>query len=336
MNQAKEYSFPENSFSFIRLLCCLCIMFSHYCVFTVGIQNVYKPALFAGSSLCVFFMLSGFLVGPSVLRHSPKQFIKKRVLRLYPVYVVSLIVTVILASLTNLINVNGGDSLTVWCLRNLIFFEGSELNGISNGAIWAIFIQVQVYIATLLTYKHLNRINSIWVWLLFLFALLILNCNTANIESFLDGHNCHVIWILYSRSFLPYAYFFFIGMFAYKFFGVVVPTLARWWYLFLFLHLLWHMGFVEFPSGFRYTDPVTVLTASAAAIGFAYRYSKIKIKHDFSYDIFVWHMPVITCLYTFGIDKSFMLFVSAICLTTIVSLLTHYLIELRFNKIFIK
>lgn len=89
----EQIRFEENSWGAIRLLCCVLIMFSHYCVKVFGDEALrYKPLLFGGSSLVVFFCLCGFLVGPSVLRNSKVDFFKKRIIRLYPVFLTTLII----------------------------------------------------------------------------------------------------------------------------------------------------------------------------------------------------------------------------------------------------
>lgn len=93
-NSIHKISFEDNSWGAIRLLCCVLIMFSHYCVRAFDDDVMpYKPLLFAGSSLVVFFCLCGFLVGPSVLRNTKVVFFKKRIIRLYPVFLTTLIIT---------------------------------------------------------------------------------------------------------------------------------------------------------------------------------------------------------------------------------------------------
>ena len=323
-----KIQFADNSFGAIRLLCCVCIMFSHYCVNVFGDLTIpYKPFLFAGSSLSIFFALCGFLVGPSVLRNSPKDFIKKRILRIYPVYIFTLITTILVADIH-------GNNYTIiqkfqWFAKELITMRGVSYGGISNGAIWAISIQLQVYIISLLIYKRLHKIESKGIWGLLIVLFLFLNVTYCPFTRLLEDRGFHYIKMAYYYSFIPSFYFFLIGMFVYKFFDDVVPILKKYALLFLAIHLLWHAGFVDFPPTSYYTDPITVITAVIAAIGGAYRFPGIKLSKDFSYDIYCWHMPVITGLSLFLYTKDWMLIILSILITTVLSYLTNRFVEQR-------
>lgn len=120
-----QVRFEDNSWGAIRLLCCVLIMFSHYCVRVFGDRiTPYKPLLFAGSSLVVFFCLCGFLVGPSVMRNTKVEFFKKRIIRLYPVFLATLITTVFL------VFISGQNVKTVqiakWFAREIVLWGGAR------------------------------------------------------------------------------------------------------------------------------------------------------------------------------------------------------------------
>ena len=295
-------------------------MFSHYNVHTFGLENVFKPIFFAGSSLCVFFVLSGFLVGQSVLRNSRKTFLKKRVLRLYPVYLCTLFFSIIAVFIFE-------ERVEIFkCLRwfgGELFFKGKELYGVSNGVTWAIFVQIQVYIAAMFFYPVLNKIKKIEIWLMILFVLLMLNLLYGYINEFF----CNVGFNFYSITFFPYAYFFFLGIIVFQFFNRIVPFLVKYCWLFLVVHLVWHLHLIPFPKIYLYTDPITVVTAAAAAIGFAYKkpyFSKIK---DLSYDIFIWHMPIYTFINSYTAFAGWAKILICLVLTFFFSYLTHRFVE---------
>ena len=83
------------------------------------------------------------------------------------------------------------------------------------------------------------------------------------------------------------------------------------------------MDLFQIPSGYCYTDPITVITASLAAVGIAYRLKKIKFRCEISYDVFVWHMPVYTGLSLFYDQKGWGLVVLSIVITIILSFFSN-------------
>lgn len=297
-------------------------MFSHYCVKTFGIENVSREFLFAGSSLVVFFSLQGFLVIPSALRNNLGKFAKKRILRLYPSYTLSLIFTISVVCLAGFMP-NLLETL-LFFTRELLFFDGIDFHGVSNGAIWAIFIQLQVYIVVFFTAKRIVRMNSMKLWTLFLLFLMSLNYMDAYILSYMDKVGLHYVGAVYTHLFIRYAYFFWIGMFAYRFYDRWIPILYKYAYLLLAIHIVWHMDIISLPKGYCYTDPITVITASLAALGVAYRIGSIKLKYEISYDVFVWHMPVYTALKLFVQDEGWPFIIFCIIITILLSFMSNF------------
>ena len=323
----EKIRFEDNSWGAIRLLCCVLIMFSHYCVKVFGDEVVcYKPLLFAGSSLVVFFCLCGFLVGPSVLRNSKIEFLKKRIIRLYPVFVATLVATVLVVIISG--QYVSASRIIEWFVGEIICWRGRNIGGVSNGAIWAISIQIQFYFFSVFTYKYLHSINSKVFWVGLLLFSFILNITYVPVCDYLNSVGLRIVRGAYRYSFIPYYFFFLIGMFAYKYFDSIVPILRKYAYILLIVHLVWHMGFIKMPPPtWRYTDPITVLTASMAAIGLAYRLPRIKIKNDLSYDIFCWHMPVITGFALYSEVAGWTKVLMCISITLILSYLTNKYIE---------
>ena len=296
-------------------------MFSHYCVKTFGIENVYKQFLFAGSSLVIFFMLQGFLATPSVYNNNIKMFIKKRMLRLYPSFIMTLIATVIV------VLCNGNDvsvrNVIAYFAKEMLFWSGSDFYGISNGAVWAIFIQLQVYFVLYLTIREMMRINNHYLPLIILVFLIMVNYFDETIRMYIDENISHHLAIAYSYFFLRFAYFFYLGFYIYKYKDIIVPFLSLYAYWLILLHVIWHLDLFQIPSGYCYTDPITVITASLAAVGIAYRLKKIKFRCEISYDVFVWHMPVYTGLSLFYDQKGWGLVVLSIVITIILSFFSN-------------
>lgn len=164
---------------------------------------------------------------------------------------------------------------------------------------WAIFIQIQFYVFSAFTYKWFHAIESKAIWLGLILLSLSLNVFYVPLSDYLDSIGLHMLRGFYRNSLIPYYFFFLIGMFTYKFFDSIIPFLKKYAYLLLIIHVIWHMRFIKMPPTYCYIDPIMAVTASIAAIGLAYRQPHIKIKIDLSYDIYCWHMPVITAFAVF-------------------------------------
>ena len=268
-------------------------------------------------------MLQGFLVVPSVFRNNTNQFIKKRIFRLYPSYIFTLILTVLIALYINSdINIR---EIYVYFIKELLLFRGSDFYGISNGAIWAVFIQLQVYFVCYLVARWLIKIDKFAIWLVIFVILLAINYLDKYLSLIIENTISRPMSIAYSYFFLRFSYFFYLGIMVYKFKDRIIPILSKYAFWLLLLHLIWHLQFIELPSGYCYTDPITVITSSLAAIGIAYRLKKIKLKYEISYDIYVWHMPVYTGLSLLFLPNGYIHIVLSIIVTIFFSFLSNYL-----------
>ena len=96
---------PANNFDTLRILAALAVLFSHAFALTTG-SDAAEPlfrltggeATCGGLAVCVFFIISGYLITGSFQRtHDPAAFIAARALRLYPALVVMLVVLALVA-----------------------------------------------------------------------------------------------------------------------------------------------------------------------------------------------------------------------------------------------
>lgn len=152
--------YKDNSFDIIRHVASIFIMVSHYTVLLIGKENVfYEKWLFAGASLVAFFVICGFFLIPSLSKMEGKKYIVKRIIRIYPLYIISIFITVGAAYIVPI--VRGGYTYPSvleagkYAIKMIIKPNTYVINGISNGAIWAIFIELQVYILVAIFRKTL-------------------------------------------------------------------------------------------------------------------------------------------------------------------------------------
>lgn len=188
----------NNSFHFIRLLCCLCIIYEH----SVFLSSKRLPVLEI-SSICVkvFFILSGFWVTISFLRsESVKEYAVKRIKKILPPYFTVVIAFALLLCVVSTLSpgkyfTNTGfwkylaaNLTTLNFLHTSLpgVFEGLPLNGAVNGALWTIKVEIAFYmflpflmlVMTKCKYKYIR--GGVLISMYFISVLYILLCHAAS------------------------------------------------------------------------------------------------------------------------------------------------------------
>lgn len=266
------FDFNKNGFDIIRYWAALSVMFLHYTWYALELTDDYVPfmrglriivSFFPG--VVVLFSLSGYLVSASFERSKTrKEFLQKRVLRMYPELwvctIVNLIVVIILASelldksiITWLITQIFGIANTPSCLSN--FATGSI-----NGALWTIFTELQLYIVLCFTYKILKELNTT-KWIVFLALLVICNLVFDLVADSVGGGVAKII----ERFFLTYAIWFFIGVFCYVKRKTLITTLQRMILPLLAAYFLFRLLPIDFPG--YYADIATSILLPFIVIG---------------------------------------------------------------------
>lgn len=82
-----------------------------------------------------------------------------------------------------------------------------------------------------------------------------------------------------------------------------------------------------------YTDPITVILSGLSVLGLAYRFGNARVKMDLSYGIFVWHMPVLTFLSAVYPDNQCRVFILAIVLTLLLTVVSQRTVMLFTSQI---
>ena len=102
---SKHADKKENNLNLIRLLLALLVLFAHCCPLAFGMEAAKRPILQndAGSfAVDQFFFISGFLITASWLRSkSMNDYLRKRVLRIYPGFIGALLVSTIIMIAVN-------------------------------------------------------------------------------------------------------------------------------------------------------------------------------------------------------------------------------------------
>ncbi len=316
--------YQHNSLNFIRLLAALQVFYGH-AVIHLSISEPTRLSqvlsLFAG--VPIFFFVSGYLMWKSVDR-SPniKQYFTKRVLRLYPELwcgvAVSLISIIILYD-----NIVPRDICMFAITQSTIvqFWTPESLRGFGvgtpNGSLWTICVLVQFYVLTWFIKRFMNKHNTIVWWLSILTVLTVVNAFSPKIDSIFP----EALSKLYGQTFVPYLWLFMLGAFVSEYFERIVPLLRKFWWTFLLAFCAVKFLSIEIQG----TYPIFASVFSCAfCLGLAYAFPNIKIKHDLSYGIYIYHMIVLNIALELGFKGSWYVFAVVLVLTVFLSAVSYF------------
>jgi peptidoglycan/LPS O-acetylase OafA/YrhL len=254
--------------------------------------------LSSGTAVKVFFTISGFLIIMSYERsQSLKSYAQKRFKRIYPGYIVSIL---LFAAILPVVERAPYEVYTSWeyvkyLLVNSVFlnfiapgvqgiFDNNSLHAI-NGALWTIKIEVMFYICVPFIAFSCKRqpfyVLAMLYTIGFLYPYIIENMGGRQVLS---------------KQFPGQIHFFAAGMAIYYFYGVIA-TRIRVCVIFAILGLILH-----------YTGISNILYPLALAIGvyfFAFRFPALDLSKigDLSYGVYIIHFPIVQVMVSQGVFR---------------------------------
>ena len=302
----QDLNINDNCFDIIRIVAAYTVFLGHFIThFNVPFPVLFDIAYFV-RGVPVFFLLSGFFIAASLERYTAKEFLIRRFVRIYPaMWICILLNTLIIFCIYALPPIK---DLFVYFFTQFTvfqFYTGDWLRGYGvgnpNGALWMISCMIQFYIIAIFIAKWMkSRSLKTWISVIILFAMVSL------ISAKLQGLFPEIIWKLYAVEIIPFLYIFMFGMAMYYHRHRMIPVLKRYWYLFCVIYIAWEI-FV--PSsvkavfdGVLYNVVTTVfLSLMIGAIGFAF--GRHRLKADYSYSFYLYHMVVINIIYHLFIQR---------------------------------
>lgn len=301
--------FENNGFDIIRYLAAFLVMMLHYAsymlILTDKITSVMNRArqlalLFPG--VVILFTLSGFLISASFEKaQTRKEFLKKRAKRIYPELWVCTIVNLVMISIVvpELLD----KSIFLWLAAQIvgIAYTPSGLKefatGSINGTLWTVFTEVQLYIVLAIVYPFLKRMkNSLWtvLFILLIAANLVCAAVTGSIWS-----EVRIVNKLIERSFIPYALWFFIGVFCYLKRQKMLFCIKKLFFPLLVFYVFLNLLPVRLPG--YYTNIGISILLPLLVIGGGYCLPKVRFHCDLSYGLFLYHWIVLNVIVHFDL-----------------------------------
>ncbi len=208
------------SITMLRGLACLAVCFFHFSG-TVDSVALHKVASYGGYGVPIFFAISGFILPYSLSRAEYQvrnyfKFIIKRIIRLEPAYIVSIVLVFLLSAIAQFSKFNTSEPIEVINTRTFLhFFYLVDIFNDKwlNPVYWTLAIEFQFYLLIGLVFYFLKSKN-IFV-LLSVFLLL-------NLSSL----------FVYDDRFLPYYFLMFL------------PGIILFWYQSQKITLMMFLSFV--------------------------------------------------------------------------------------------
>jgi peptidoglycan/LPS O-acetylase OafA/YrhL len=330
-----------NNIDALRLLAATQVLLVHGLEHFAGAETWARAAvaalgLFPGVPL--FFFLSGLLITMSVDRSdSLAAYGLRRVLRIYPGLSVCLVVSVAsvaaagypLPVLEPRFWTWLGAHLTFGQIYNPDFLRGYGV-GVLNGSLWTIFVELQFYVLAPLMLIALRAIaRRRWALIGIVLTLAIVNEHASGLRAADHG----LLVKLYAVTIVPYLFFFVLGGAAYVL-GLHEREYSRHDLAYaLALHVGLAVG-TALVAGERFGGNLLLpyLGATLCAVGLVasftrpFAWSGLIENRDYSYGIYLYHMPVINAL-MFIAGRSGELLLPAVAATVVIATLSWHLVE---------
>lgn len=313
-----------NNFDYLRHFAALMVLVSHALpIYGVEYEPQYQGVNAGSLAVCIFFVLSGFLINGATERNTKTRFVIDRILRLYPAAIACILITVLFFGpiYTTLPISDYFSSIeTYGYLRNsslvLLFqdklpglFSNNPLPFAVNGSLWTLPIEIRAYVfAALVTFfSKAKKMATLCVFMMFL-LLFYHQKLTGSVDP----------------SILLYLSFFSGGcLYQFKLLNKGRVVTGGLILIFLANHFL--TGSIDFI--------LWVVAFSIVYVLASFKQLK-RLSFDFSYGIYIYAFPVSQCFVFYQISSFISYLVLVTVVTLIFSMLSWYLIEkpvLRFK-----
>lgn len=335
-----------NNFDLIRLFAASQV-FLHHMYEIVGVDYgaivnglSYFLVLFPG--VPIFFFISGYLISQSFERSSSlKSYSLKRILRIYPALIISVVMGVLLI-LASGYEPDRSVGFFDWCAlvvtKITIFqFYNQEFlrdygDGVFNGNLWTITVELQFYVMIALFYTFFRKMNlsKAWYW----GSILLLAILANRVFAYLHEDYSEEIWFkLYRVSFFPWIYMFVLGVIAQIYKNQLIPFVRKYALLILLAYGsiafagLWFEWFEYGNNISPLLVPGLFLSVLACAYCFPGMSKHVVRGQDVSYGIYLYHMLIINFFLFLSHGEAEKYSLLIIVLVVLVSIMSWFFLE---------
>ncbi len=303
----------DNNFNLIRLIAALQV-FAVHSLNHFGVSGFFAAVLKATPGVPIFFFVSVYLIGTTYKKNyhlGMGRFFRNRFLRIYPGLVICVFLSTLAVALTGYLQ--GGDigifPFVMWILGQISVFQFYNPDfmrlfgvGVLNGALWTITVEIQFYLLVPLIHFLINRRPG-WLMLVFILSL------ALNLFLLSHADFRSIPLKLLAVSFMPWVYMFLCG-FAIAHTEELKVWIERIGFPYLLLAYVASMNFIGgyTENAQNSINPVSFLLLAGLVFKIAITslpLSKNILAHiresDYSYGLYLYHMPVINILLFLGL-----------------------------------
>ena len=329
----------DNNYNMIRLVAALQVLAVHV-VNHFGLTAPLLNALRITPGVPTFFFVSGVLIYGSYtrLRDAGRSgFFRNRVLRIYPGLLVCLVVSLASVYVSGYFASHpvGWRPLGAWLLAQATMFQFYNPDflrgygaGVLNGAVWTVAVEIQFYLLVPALWYLLRRQRL-------LLAALLLTSLAVNLylRNFLDW-NLLQMKLLYV-SFLPWVYMFLTG-FIVASSEAAQRQVRRIPIKYLVVAYILSMNLVGSytVNAANSINPVSFVILGALILRLAEyplrlptTWQRFVARNDFSYGLYLYHMPTINFLLALGVFSLSGNVVVAVLASAVLAVASWYLVE---------
>jgi len=313
--QTQMQDITKNNFDFLRVLLAFIVFLGH--LGTLSASEDLKIFEHSPIEIAVFgfFVVSGFLIARSYDRSSSlKSYLKKRILRIVPAYLLVVFLCAILLSLVSTLSFYDyftNTQVYKYLFWNSLFlnFKAPWLPGVFgnqavNGALWTLKVEMCYYFCVpllFLLFGKNNKYRNISLAVIYFLSLIYLNyfesLHKMSIAKQIPGVLCY---------FIPgmLIYFNFDTFIKYKNPLFIVAIITVW---------------IDLIFDIKLVSPM-MIGIIVLYIAYSFKFLNNFGKYgDFTYGIYIFHFPIIRTFTTLGLFEDYNPFVMAfICMLVVI------------------
>jgi peptidoglycan/LPS O-acetylase OafA/YrhL len=300
-----------NNFDLIRLIAAVQVVLIHAIEHLNILQrdsSIFLALMHFLPGVPIFFFVSGFLIANSFKKNENlRTYSFNRFVRIYPALWVCFLLSVISVVMTGYLPVASifSSQFFAWMTAQLSMlqfynpeFMRNYATGVLNGSLWTICVELQFYVLMPLLAK-LIRYKKIYVTILIMSFALNMMMSYTNIVT---GITVKLLGV----SFLPWVAMFMLGHLCFDQWsriGHIFSGKFGWWAGIYTISAIagyfLQNALSTNISGNQLAMPLQLLLAAlvlSAAFSYPSLAHKLLRKHDVSYGLYIYHMPVINVL----------------------------------------
>lgn len=339
------YKISENNFDLIRLFAASQVAIVHVILtFTPSMSaNPFVKFLELFPGVPIFFFISGFLISRSFEKtNSIPDYARNRSLRIFPALHICVLLNILLVAATGYFAAVGAgfsDLILLYAAKTTFFqfynpaFMRQFGDGVLNGSLWTICVELQFYVLTPIIYKVCVGSKTLRSNLALLAPILIsLACNRYLYVS--QGEYAESnYWKLLRVSFLPWLYMFLCGVMVQRNFLFLSGLLRKNLFVValpayvIFAYYMKNAGFGLDNSVSPFIFLPLIATIFITAFSAPSLAKKLLGGNDISYGIYIYHVPIMNMFLFYGFRENIIWTVATLLLATLSALASWFIIE---------